>query len=129
MHMLHHISFGVTDLGVMATFYDAVLEPLGFVRVWDSDWSVGYGIPGGGDKFALKRVEGARTPGAGFHLAFSAPSHDAIHRFHEAAMKHGGIDNGAPGMRPDYGPHYCAAFVVDPEGHRIEAVLNAPQQP
>ncbi|AZG07105.1 VOC family protein [Pigmentiphaga sp. H8] len=129
--MLHHLSFGVADLRTAAGFYDAVLGPLGYERVWtdfDGDpdrHAVGYGLPGGGDKFALKQCSKRESvPGPGFHLAFSAPSRDAVDRFHEAALRHGGADNGAPGPRPRYGPAYYAAFVVDPEGNRIEAVIS-----
>jgi catechol 2,3-dioxygenase-like lactoylglutathione lyase family enzyme len=129
--MLHHVSFGVTDLRRAVDFYDAVLEPLGYVRVWtdfegDPDTlAVGYGLPGGEDLLALKqRMHAHVAPGPGFHLAFSAPSREAVNRFHAAAMRTGGKDNGAPGLRPDYGPHYYAAFVIDPDGFRIEAVIN-----
>jgi catechol 2,3-dioxygenase-like lactoylglutathione lyase family enzyme len=126
--LLHHISFGVTDLKTMASFYDAVLAPLGQVRVWDGPQSVGYGFPGQGDKLLLNLAEaGAHPPGQCFHLAFSARSREAVDRFHAAAMAHGGKDNGAPGLREHYGPHYYAAYVVDPEGYRIEAVINAPE--
>ncbi|MBA8901547.1 catechol 2,3-dioxygenase-like lactoylglutathione lyase family enzyme [Phyllobacterium sp. P30BS-XVII] len=131
MHMLHHISLGVSDIERAAAFYDAVLAPLGYVRVWEDlrsgepDQAVGYGSPGGGDKLAIKhRPKGQCAPGPGFHLAFSAPNKLAVDSFHAAALAHGGIDNGAPGLRPHYGPHYYAAFVVDPDGHHIEAVLN-----
>lgn len=123
--MLHHLSFAVRDLGRAASFYDAVLAPLGFVRVWSDSTAVGYGYPGGGDKLALKLVpEGIAIPGPGFHLAFAAQARAQVDRFHAAALEHGGRDNGPPGLRPDYGPHYYAAFVIDPDGYRIEAVLN-----
>jgi len=125
MNMLHHISLGVSDLGRSAAFYDAVLAPLGYVRVWTDSTAIGYGEPGGGDKLAIKlRKEGAMAPGPGFHLALSAPDRDAVTRFHEAALAHGGQDNGAAGLRPHYGPNYFAAFVIDPDGYRIEAVIN-----
>lgn len=124
--LLHHISFGVTDLERMAAFYDAVLAPLGQVRVWDGPRSVGYGLPGEGDKLLLNLRDGAHAPGPGFHLAFGAGSRDAVDRFHAAALAHGGRDNGAPGLREHYGPNYYAAFVIDPEGTRIEAVINEP---
>jgi predicted lactoylglutathione lyase len=68
---------------------------------------------------------GSRPPGLGFHLALAAPSRLAVASFHNAALEHGGIDNGGPGPRPDYGPNYYAAFVVDPDGHHLEAVYNA----
>lgn len=129
--MLHHISFGVTNLQRSAVFYDAVLAPLGYVRVWtdfdgDADTrAVGYGWPGGDDLLALKQQPNALvTPGPGFHLAFSAPSRESVDRFYHAAIAQGGKDNGTPGLRPDYGPHYYAAYVIDPDGFRIEAVIN-----
>lgn len=130
--MLHHVSLGVSDIGRSAAFYDAALAPLGYGRVWEdlepghADQAVGYGIPGGGDKLAIKlRGKGQRPPGSGFHLAFAAPDRLSVSRFHHAALAHGGRDNGAPGLRPHYGPHYYAAFVIDPDGHHIEAVFNS----
>jgi catechol 2,3-dioxygenase-like lactoylglutathione lyase family enzyme len=123
--MLHHISFAVSDLARSAAFYDAALATLGYVRVWTDETAIGYGRPGGGDRFAIKlRGIEVAVPGAGFHLAFSALSREAIAAFHRAALAHGGADNGPPGLRPHYGPDYYAAFVLDPDGYRIEAVLN-----
>lgn len=130
--MLHHISFGVSDIERAAAFYDAALSPLGYVRVWEdirpgeADQAVGYGISGGGDKLALKhRPDGQRPPGQGFHVAFAAPNREAVSEFFAAALQHGGKDNGAPGLRPHYGPYYYAAYVVDLDGHHIEAVFNS----
>ena len=129
--MLHHISLGVTDIDRSARFYDAALGPLGYVRVWEDlrpgqeGQAVGYGVPGSGDKLAIKQRNAADVaPGAGFHVAFAAPTQAAVHQFHEAALRAGGKDNGAPGPRPEYGRHYYAAFIVDPDGYRIEAVIN-----
>jgi catechol 2,3-dioxygenase-like lactoylglutathione lyase family enzyme len=125
--MLHHLSFGVSDLERSARFYDAALRPLGYVRVWTDATAIGYGIESGDDKFAIKRRTGEATaPGPGFHLAFAAPARDAVDRFHRAALKHGGVDDGAPGLRPQYGANYYAAFVIDPDGFRIEAVIVGP---
>lgn len=124
MPMLHHISLGVTDLGRAAAFYDAALAPLGYVRVWAEETAIGYGEPGCGDKLALKLSPLARPPGPGFHVAFAAPSRQAVAAFHAAAMAHGGRDRGAPGPRPHYGPDYFAAFAVDPDGHLVEAVID-----
>jgi catechol 2,3-dioxygenase-like lactoylglutathione lyase family enzyme len=123
--MLHHVSFGVVDLARSTAFYDAVLSALGYVRVWSDRTAVGYGEPGKGDGLAIKLAGGeALAPGAGFHLAFAAPSREAVDAFHRAALQHGGADNGPPGLRPQYGPGYYAAFVIDPDGHRIEAVVH-----
>ena len=121
--MLGHLSFGVDDLVRAADFYDRALAPLGFVRVWSSEKAVGYGLPGGGDKLALFARPGlARAPGPGFHLAFDAPSRAAVDAFHAAAVAAGGFDAGAPGLRAHYGRSYYAAFIVDPDGHKLEAV-------
>lgn len=129
--MLHHLSFGVSDIVRAATFYDAVLAPLGYRRVWEdirpgeADQAVGYGVTDGNDKFAIKeRPSGRLAPGSGFHLAFAAPSRPAVDAFYAAALALGGRSNGAPGIRPNYGPHYYAAFVIDPDGYRIEAVIS-----
>lgn len=128
--MLHHLSLGVTDIDRALAFYDAALAALGYVRVWSDlhgeDAAAGYGAPGGGDRLAIKRRRDARAAGPGFHLALATPSRAAVDAFHRAALRHGGRDDGAPGLRAHYGPHYYAAFVVDPDGHRIEAVINTP---
>ncbi|WP_027667786.1 VOC family protein [Rhizobium leguminosarum] len=117
--MLHHASLGVSDIERSAAFYDAALAALGYIRVWDdirpgqTGQAVGYGLPGGGDKLAIKhRPDGQRAPGPGFHLAFAAPNRQAV-------------DNGRPGLRSHYGEHYYAAFVIDPDGHALEAVFNS----
>lgn len=131
MHMIHHISFAVTDIERAATFYDQVLGALGYVRVFedlcpgDEDQAVGYGREGEGDKFCIKQASASSaTSGHGFHLAFASPSREAVDDFHQMALMYGGKDNGGPGLRPDYGDHYYACFVIDPDGHRIEAVIN-----
>lgn len=125
--MLHHLSFAVTDLARSAAFYDAVLATLGYHRVWEDTTFVGYGVKEGEDIFALKlRPAPLSVPGDGFHVAFAAPSREAVLRFHEAALAHGGTDNGGAGLHAEYGPNYFAAFVMDPDGYRIEAVIIAP---
>jgi catechol 2,3-dioxygenase-like lactoylglutathione lyase family enzyme len=131
MHMLHHLSFAVLDLARSARFYDAVLAPLGYVRAWTheagdgyKEAAVGYGLPGADDEFAVRvRPDEVGVPGDGFHVAFSAPSQDAVTAFYRAALEHGGRDNGGVGFHPEHGPDYFAAFVFDPDGHRIEAVV------
>jgi len=120
--MLGHISFGVRDLKRSIGFYDAVLAPLGMVRVWSGEAAAGYGAAGGGDKLALFERAAAHAPGPGFHLAFNAPDRAAVDAFHRAALAAGGRDNGAPGLRPHYSPTYYAAFAFDPDGHALEAV-------
>ena len=129
--MLHHISLGAHDIECATRFYDAVLAPLGYVRVWadlrpgEQEQAVGYGPPGSGDKLAVKQVSQPVPTIPGFHIAFCASSRAAVVAFYRAALAHGGRDNGQPGLRPDYGPSYFAAFVIDSEGHRLEAVCKA----
>jgi len=121
--MLGHLSFGVADLTRAGAFYDGILQPLGYVRVWSSEHGIGYGAPGQNDKLALFTQPGpAAAPGPGFHLALTAPTRAAVDAFHAAAMRLGGRDEGAPGPRPDYGASYYAAFVIDPDGYKLEAV-------
>jgi catechol 2,3-dioxygenase-like lactoylglutathione lyase family enzyme len=123
--MLGHLSFGCSDLERSIAFYDAALAPLGLMRVWTKQNAAGYGYPGSGDLLAIKKQSApVRPPGPGFHLAFNARTHIAVDAFHSEALRAGGTDNGAPGLRPDYGPDYYAAFVIDPDGHRIEAVFQ-----
>ncbi len=123
--MLHHLSLAVSDIARSDAFYQAVLGALGYVRVWGHETAVGYGVPGGDDKFAIKLARSAvQVPGNGFHIAFAAQDRAAVGRFYAAALAHGGRDNGLPGLRPQYGEGYYAAFVLDPDGWEIEAVVN-----
>lgn len=133
--MLHHISFGVADLERSAKFYDAALQALEYVRVWSDvrpgqkGQAIGYGRAGSADHFAIKLAPGMQTAcGPGFHLAFAASSRQAVDDFYRAAIAAGGVDNGKPGLRPRYGPNYYAAFVLDPDGYRLEAVCDDPLQ-
>ncbi|KAF1015581.1 MAG: hypothetical protein GAK31_01056 [Stenotrophomonas maltophilia] len=102
-----------------------MLAALGYRRVLEDDTAIGYGLVDGQDALCLKLRDTAMAPGPGFHLAFAAASHAAVDAFHAAAIATGGADNGAPGPRPDYGDSYYAAFVVDLDGHHIEAVCSA----
>lgn len=124
--MLDHISIGVSDLARAAAFYGSALEPLGYVQLFSNARGVGYGRPGAKDEgFAILAAGGeARAPGVGCHIAFSASSRGAVDRFHAAAVHAGAADEGAPGLRPHYGPGYYAAFVRDLDGYRIEAVCH-----
>jgi len=119
--MLGHLSFGVSDLARSTRFYDAVMAALGFRRVWTKASGVGYGLEPDKDKLALFARAEASPPGPGFHLAFDAADRQAVDRFHAAALASGGTCDGPPGLRPQYGERYYAAFVIDPDGYRLEA--------
>jgi len=120
--MLHHISLPVSNLIQSRRFYDAALKPLGYRCVFETDTAIGYGVEDGKDKLCLKIATPALAAGEGFHLALTAPTRNAVDAFHAEALKQGAIDNGVPGLRAHYGPTYYAAFVIDLDGHRLEAV-------
>ena len=122
--MLHHVSVGVADLERAAKFYDAALSTLGYKRVMEfMPHAVAYGV----DSPAFwVQVPANREPpsvGNGTHIGFNAKTKSQVHAFHAAALKAGGTDNGAPGPRPDYGPEYYGAFVLDLDGNRLEALI------
>src|ERR1700674_5267660 len=130
--MLDHVSLGVADLERSRRFYDAALRPLGIVRTVDFGDGRGsdYGAMAGqlGVEFTITLEPGVAAS-LGMHVCFRAPDRAAVQAFHTAALAAGGRDDGAPGPRPLYHPDYFAAFVFDPDGHRIEAVCHAPQSP
>jgi catechol 2,3-dioxygenase-like lactoylglutathione lyase family enzyme len=118
---IDHVKIPCTDLDASRAFYTAALAPFGYKLVYDGEESLGFGIGDGGDDdepFALERGEAPRVR---THIAFTADSEAQVDAFHAAALAAGGTDNGAPGERP-YGGYYYAAFVLDPDGHNIEAV-------
>jgi catechol 2,3-dioxygenase-like lactoylglutathione lyase family enzyme len=124
--MIDHLSLAVADVVRSRAFYDALLAPLGYGRVMDVDEASvvasGYGADG---KPSFWIGPGAAAgPAAGQHVAFAATSRAAVDAFHRAGLAAGGRDNGAPGLRPHYHPSYYAAFVIDPDGHHLEAVCH-----
>jgi catechol 2,3-dioxygenase-like lactoylglutathione lyase family enzyme len=122
--MLHHVSIGVADVARAAQFYDRALKELGYKRVLEFlPYGIGYGDAQPAFWVQLPHDQQAASTGNGVHIAFNATSEDMIRAFHRAAVEAGGTDDGAPGPRPDYGPHYFGAFVRDLDGNKIEAVL------
>ena len=119
--MFDHISLGVADIARAKAFYDAALEPLGHSRLSQSADSLGYGRDGVGLWLLLAASPVRPDPQSGLHVCFAAPAPEAVDGFHAAALRAGGTSNGAPGIRADYGDGYYAAFVVDPDGYRLEA--------
>jgi len=123
---IDHVNLPVAELERSRAFYAAALAPFGYRLVYDGERSLGFGIGDGGDDdepFAL-RLSG-RRPDAPTHVAFTATGTEQVDAFHAAAIAAGGRDNGAPAAR-DYGGDYYAAFVLDPDGHNIEAVYHGP---
>jgi|SRR5579885_257691 len=123
--MFDHVSIGVKDLARAAKFYDAALGALGCKRLSAGDAHLGYG-----EKATQLWVLASERPvladdKSGLHLCFVAKTRKAVDAFHAAALAAGGRDNGKPGLRKDYGENYYAAFVVDPEGYRLEAYCAA----
>jgi len=128
--MLHHVSVGVADVERAAKFYDAVLGALGYKRVMEYlPYALAYGETAPNFWIGLPHDQRSASVGNGAHVGFSARSKDAVHKFHAAALAHGGTDNGAPGPRPDYGPEYYGAFVIDIDGNKIEATVHNPPKP
>ena len=125
--MISHLSLGVRNLERARDFYDAALAPLGWTRRHDDGNSAGYGP----DRIILWLLGGSEppppSPNSGLHICFEAANRPAVAAFHAAALAHGGADNGPPGIRADYSADYYAAFAVDPDGYRIEAVCDRPQ--
>jgi catechol 2,3-dioxygenase-like lactoylglutathione lyase family enzyme len=116
--MLDHLGIGVTDLEESRRFYEA-LAPLGFRQVMIADRAFGFGRGEYPEFWIDAKYRTLHT-----HIAFKADSRRQVDEFYRRAIKSGGRDNGAPGIRADYHPDYYAAFVLDPDGNNIEAVCR-----
>ena len=122
--MLDHVTIGVTNTGRSKDFYDRALQPLGITRLYgDGERFAGYGVA----PKAFFWIGARDAPQTGSHIAFAAQDRATVDRFYAEAIAAGGRDNGQPGMRPNYHPDYYGAFVLDPDGHNIEAVCRSPQ--
>jgi catechol 2,3-dioxygenase-like lactoylglutathione lyase family enzyme len=127
--MIDHVGLQVSDPETSRKFYDNALAPLGYKMMMEvpkefteGKVSLGYGVP---PKVDFWMSEG--TPNKPLlHVAFRAENHRQVDEFYKAALAAGGRDNGAPGARPHYHKHYYGAFVLDPDGHNIEAVCHLP---
>jgi catechol 2,3-dioxygenase-like lactoylglutathione lyase family enzyme len=122
--VIDHVTVGVSDLRRSREFYSRALLPLGFAEIgpWSDDANeVAFGLEEA-DDFAISTRYGT---GASVHVAFAADRREQVDQFYAAALAAGGRDNGAPGVRPEYSAGYYGAFVLDPDGHNIEAVHHA----
>lgn len=127
--MIDHTGVSVSDFARSKAFYQQALAPLGYVLMMEFPASVtggtdvaGFGEPPKPD-FWISRGTPNQPP---IHIAFRAASRALVDAFYQAAMAAGGRDNGAPGLRPHYHPDYYGAFVLDPDGHNVEAVCHDP---
>ena len=123
--MLSHVSIGVKDLAKARGFYDATLKPLGYKCLVEGGEYAGYGANSPELWLLAAKQPVAPNQASGLHFCFDAASRSAVDSFHAAALKTGGHDNGKPGLCADYGDNYYAAFVVDPDGYRLEAYTSA----
>ncbi len=122
--MFDHLSLGVSNLDPSVTFYDHVLAPLGIQRlVLIPGVVAAYGVHR--PQFWIARADQIPLL-SGFHLAFSASDRAAVDTFYATARAQGAQDDGPPGLRPHYHANYYAAFVIDPNGYRLEAVCHQP---
>lgn len=124
--MFNHVSVGTRDLGDASRFYDAALGALGYRRTMSEDFGNAWGLEWP-EFWVQAPAQGEAVAGNGVHVAFIAPSREAVDRFHGAGVAAGGTDAGAPGAR-DYTPGYYAAYLRDPDGNKIEAV-HLPEVP
>jgi catechol 2,3-dioxygenase-like lactoylglutathione lyase family enzyme len=127
--MLDHIGLRVADVAAAQAFYDAALAPLGIAVIvtvsaeqTGSQAYLGYGSDGR----PYFWIGAGQTSTRGLHVAFTADSRAKVDAFYAAAMAAGGKDNGGPGVRPYYHPNYYGAFVLDADGHNVEAVCRQP---
>lgn len=128
--MIDHLGVSVTDYEKSKRFYEQALAPLGYTLIWEVPREHTGGIGVGGFGVAPKPdfwIDGAGRPSPKLHVAFRAESRAKVDAFYKAAMAAGGRDNGAPGVRPHYHPNYYGAFVLDPDGHNVEAVCHEPE--
>ncbi len=128
--MIDHVGFAVSDYERAKAFYAKALAPLGYALIMEVDArnnpsghpAAGFGA-GGKPDFWIGGEGKLEKP---LHVAIVANDRDSVDAFHKAALAAGGRDNGAPGLRPQYHPNYYGAFVLDPDGHNIEAVCHTP---
>ena len=137
--MIDHMTFRVTDIARAKAFYSAALAPLGYSLSFEGNFGMnilGFAYPDPheteGKKTDVWFIDrpspyGGAPATTGCHLAWRAGNRAQVDAFYQAALAAGGRDNGAPGLRPDYHPHYYGAFVIDPEGNNIEAVCHLPE--
>jgi catechol 2,3-dioxygenase-like lactoylglutathione lyase family enzyme len=123
--MFSHITVGSNDVTRAIEFYDAVLATIGYERFLTFDGAAAYGKPDDNQFWVMTPFDGNRaTAGNGNHVAFLAPSRDAVRDFHQTALRCGGSDEGKPDLRPHYHENYYGAYVRDRDGNKLQAVCH-----
>jgi catechol 2,3-dioxygenase-like lactoylglutathione lyase family enzyme len=128
--VIHHVGLRAGDLAASRAMYEAALAELGFTVLNEGEFEGDAYVLFGRDRqddFSLHSVgikPGRDRATNGAHVAFRAADEASVDRWHAAAVREGGIDNGAPGVRPEYSGTYYAAFVLDPDGNNVEAVFH-----
>lgn len=122
--MLNHVSIGVSNIARSKAFYDAALKALGYSCLSEGETSLGYGKDQVQLWIGIAKKPVKPDMDSGLHFCFDAATRKSVDAFHKAALAAGGRDNGKPGLRADYGANYYAAFVVDPDGYRLEAYCS-----
>jgi catechol 2,3-dioxygenase-like lactoylglutathione lyase family enzyme len=127
--MIDHTGVAVSDYGKSKAFYTAALQPIGYAMLMEvpKEFTGGVGVAGFGEApkpdFWIHEGQANKPP---IHVAFRVDARAKVDAFYHAAIAAGGKDNGAPGIRAHYHPNYYGAFVLDPDGHNIEAVCHDP---
>lgn len=119
--MFDHVVFNVSNYEQSKAFFLKALAPLGATIASEGPLGLELCRPDHPGSLCIRRVE---APATHLHLAFTADTREQVDAFYRAALAAGGQDHGAPGLRPEYNPHYYAAFVIGPDGHNIEAVCH-----
>lgn len=124
--MYSHVTLGIDDFETSEPFYDAIMAVLGHPHLMRQSDGKGYGTPTGPKLFIGPAFDGQpMSAGNGTHLAFIVRERETVDAFYAVALAHGGTDEGAPGLRPQYHPHYYGAYVRDPEGNKLQAVCHS----
>jgi catechol 2,3-dioxygenase-like lactoylglutathione lyase family enzyme len=121
--VIDHVTVGVSDLERSREFYSRALVPLGFSQIGDPR-NEGREIEFGLEEAPNFAISTAYPTGAPVHVAFAADRREQVDAFHAEALAAGGRENGPPGVRPEYSDDYYGAFVLDPDGHNVEAVCH-----
>lgn len=124
MKIFNHVQIKIKDLNYSRKFYDSIMSILGYKVVLDiKDVVIGYGTSVH-DMFEIRQAAKEAALSKSIHLAFNAPNIESVDAFYQAALEKGAKGNGKPNFRPEYEEGYYAAFVIDPDGHNIEAIYK-----